>query len=1154
VSLAISSSSSSGDINTVAGDASQGYTADGVKATTTDLYAPYGVAVDSSGNFYFSDEKNYRIRKVTASTGLISTIAGNGTFGGTGVNMGNAGNGGPATSVALGVPQGVALDSSGNVYYMDELYGVVRKITASTGMITTVAGPSYCSPSGAPCIVPYLASGIAVDASGNIYIADSGNYCVRKMNVSTGVLSTIAGTQDVQGYNGAGGPATSALFGFPTGVALDAAGNLYIGDSFDFVVWKVSATTGVISIVAGNNTSGTSGDGGLATNAELYSPGGVAVDADGNLYIADADRIRKVSVQAGTISTVAGDGTVGFSGDGGPAIKAELGITTGVAVSTAGVLYIADNTNNRIRAVGPTSTQPIITWLNPTPITYGTPLSATQYNASANVAGTLTYSVPVGTVLTAGSHTLSVVFTPTDTVDYSAVTASVPLTVNQAVPVIAWRAPANITSGTVLSATQLDASSSVSGAFSYSPAAGVTLAVGPHTLSTTFTPVDTRDYAVAVDTVPITVTSATGIWDSGTVELLVNNSPLAIATYGEGSTNVTVAAALAASAAVATNPPVTVIAVDDALYLKATTAGVAGNAISYSLQNTAYSTSQFSAPSFPSAASSGTLAGGDASGANSGPVYSYAAVFDGANNLTSDNDKVMGDWLFTPDTLNRLGAATDNETGNPNTNYCWGYDAFGNRIIQAGSSAAFQVGSPTCTPAAEASFSSTWAHYTTANNNRLTSTSQAPGGVSYDASGDVVNDGVNQYLYDGEGRVCAVASAPVSGGTILTGYIYNAGGERVSKGTIATWSCDPALSGFTATNDYVLGPGGEQVTEMAMNATNTMTWQHTNVYAAGNLFATYDDNGLHFYFNDVVGTRRIQTDYAGVMEQSCSGLPFGDGLNCSNSIQFPTEHHFTGKERDTESGLDYFGARYYASSVGRFMSPDWSATPAAIPFADPSDPQSLNQYSYVKNNPLNRTDPNGHNWFDVNGQWSWHQGDTWKDGKNTYTSKYTGLLVAAATGTDKKTGATTYSLTLYDQNKAVATGTGFSGGEGHPAVKDGNYMIRLDIRDPNGPNTINQNSPLGNPPPSYGIQAMHDIDDGQYRYGVVGAYGPMRARLNPIGGARDDGDYFHGQTNGHGWTHGCLCYGADTRFIDYMWNNMPHSPMPVSIDTPVQKP
>jgi RHS repeat-associated protein len=215
-------------------------------------------------------------------------------------------------------------------------------------------------------------------------------------------------------------------------------------------------------------------------------------------------------------------------------------------------------------------------------------------------------------------------------------------------------------------------------------------------------------------------------------------------------------------------------------------------------------------------------------------------------------------------------------------------------------------------------------------------------------------------LYDGDGRVCAVASTSVYGDVILTGYVYNPGGQRVSKGTITTWSCDPAISGFTATNDYVLGPSGEQVTEMAMGANKTMSWQHTNVYAAGNLFATYDNNGLHFHFNDELGTRRVQTDYAGVMEQTCSGLPFGDSLDCSNSIQFPTEHHFTGKERDTESGNDYFGARYYSNYMGRFMSPDWSAKASAVPYAKLDNPQTLNLYQYMRNNPLSGVDPDGH--------------------------------------------------------------------------------------------------------------------------------------------------------------------------------------------------
>ena len=266
-------------------------------------------------------------------------------------------------------------------------------------------------------------------------------------------------------------------------------------------------------------------------------------------------------------------------------------------------------------------------------------------------------------------------------------------------------------------------------------------------------------------------------------------------------------------------------------------------------------------------------------------------------------------------------------------------------------------------------------------------------------------------------------------------------------------------------------------------------------------------------------------------------------------------YHFTGKERDTESGNDYFGARYYGSSMGRFMSPDWSSRPAAVPFADPANPPSLNLYSYVTNNPLSRVDPLGHNWFDIDGKWQWHKGDSWTDANgNSYKSQYTGLLVAQANGTDKKTGATTYSLTLYDQNKAVATGNGFSGGNGMAPIKDGNYMIRLDIRDPNGPNQLNPQSQLNNPPAFFGIQKMHNITDSNGTWDVVGAYGAIRARLNPMNGGKDDGDYFHGQSNGHGYTHGCLCYGTDTRFADYMWNNMPHAPLPTAVDTPVQQP
>ena len=231
----------------------------------------------------------------------------------------------------------------------------------------------------------------------------------------------------------------------------------------------------------------------------------------------------------------------------------------------------------------------------------------------------------------------------------------------------------------------------------------------------------------------------------------------------------------------------------------------------------------------------------------------------------------------------------------------------------------------------------------------------AVNGFTYDAAGNVTSDNVNLYLYDGEGRICAVKSTPVAGFTTMTGYVYDAEGNRVAKGAIATWSCDPSVNGLvTAANvtDYILGSGGEQVTEMAQNASGNMEARHVNVWAGGKLLATYDPNGLHFYLDDPLGSRRVQTDYAGVVEQNCASLPFGDGESCA---PLPTEHLFTGKERDSESGNDYFGARYYASSMGRFMSPD----PLMFNELRLVNPQRWNMYTYAVNNPIIFNDPTG---------------------------------------------------------------------------------------------------------------------------------------------------------------------------------------------------
>ncbi len=180
----------------------------------------------------------------------------------------------------------------------------------------------------------------------------------------------------------------------------------------------------------------------------------------------------------------------------------------------------------------------------------------------------------------------------------------------------------------------------------------------------------------------------------------------------------------------------------------------------------------------------------------------------------------------------------------------------------------------------------------------------------------------------------------------------------MSTGTITTWgSCDPASNGYQTAKDSITGPSGEQLTEVE-NVSGVMTWKRTNVWIGNDLIATYNATGLHFFFNDWLGTRRVQTDYAGVVQQTCTNMPYGNGLTCGNSLEFPTENHFTGKQRDSETGNDYFGARYYSSDTGRFLTPD----PSGLRYADLANPQSLDLYNYVGNRPLTLVDLEGLCW------------------------------------------------------------------------------------------------------------------------------------------------------------------------------------------------
>ncbi len=334
-------------ITTVAGNGTGGSLGDNGSAVAAELRNPEDTAVDAAGNLYIADTQNNRIRKVTPA-GIITTFAGNG-------QCSPLNEGGLALEAGICSPVGLFIDASGVVYVSQRGDSRVRKITTA-GIITTVAGTGAGGYNGDNVLANtaqlYWPTGLTLDSDGNLYIADSFNHRIRKVSVA-GVITTVAGS-GAPGYSGDGGAATTAKLNYPSWVAVNAAGDLFISDRYNLRIRKV--TGGIIATVAGSGAGGFSGDGGAATAAGISFPDGVEVDAAGNLLIADQSnqRIRRVNT-SGVISTIAGNGTAGFTGDGGPATSASLSWPATVKKDAAGNLFIADSFNNRVRKLSPSS-------------------------------------------------------------------------------------------------------------------------------------------------------------------------------------------------------------------------------------------------------------------------------------------------------------------------------------------------------------------------------------------------------------------------------------------------------------------------------------------------------------------------------------------------------------------------------------------------------------------------------------------------------------------------------------------------------------------------------------------------------------------------------------------------------------------------------
>jgi len=401
------SHSNAQNISTIVGNGVAGYSGDGGPATAAEINFPGFLSFGGEGYgvLYIGDRLNYRIRETKLGPGaIIFTVAGDGAYG-------FSGDGGHADSAEISIPGGVTVAKTGFVYFCDYSNHCVRRIDNS-GIITTIAGTpgvSGFSGDGGPALSATFdyPLGVTVDTVGNLFVADQYNHRIRKID-TFGIITTVVGT-GASGYSGDGGPATAAEISFPNYIRMDSVGSLLVTDNGNQRIRRVD-TNGIIETIAGTGVLGFTGDGGPATAAELNSPGGTTMDKYGNIFICDVDndRIRKIDATTGNISTVAGTGVAGYSGDGGPATAAELNQPVDITVDHYNNVYFVDWNNSRIREFNsPSPASSVCDTVTELTISAITPSSAML--SWAAVTGSLGYEYTVNT--TATSPTTSGTYT-----------------------------------------------------------------------------------------------------------------------------------------------------------------------------------------------------------------------------------------------------------------------------------------------------------------------------------------------------------------------------------------------------------------------------------------------------------------------------------------------------------------------------------------------------------------------------------------------------------------------------------------------------------------------------------------------------------------------------------------------------------------------